>query len=236
MPSPFEDEDPTFLQRHSGLALIAVIIVLGVAVYFASKALSGHQSSARQEDLTSIRLPPPPPPPPPKIQPTPPPQQQPTPPQQQEQKMVEQQPVQDEKKPDPPRPKAPDAPLGTSISGPGGGPDLGLGSGLGGGGGYGSGGGGGGSKYGWYASEVQSRIADAVRGNPKTRKAAMNVKVYIWPDSTGRITRARVSGGSDEALDAALQNDILTGLQLTDPPPSDMPLPIVMRLTAQRPQ
>jgi outer membrane biosynthesis protein TonB len=150
--------------------------------------------------------------------------------------MVEQQPVQDEKK-EPPKekPDAP-APLGTSITGPGGGPDLGLGSGLGGGGGYGSGGGGG-SKYGWYASQVQSRIADALRSNPRTRTARMNVIIRIWPDSTGRITKARIAGTTgDGSLDATIQNDILTGMQLSDPPPADMPLPIVMRVSAQRPQ
>jgi TonB family protein len=232
-----DEEDRSFVQRHRGLVLIGVIVLIGVGVYFASRALSGHQSAARQEDFTVIRLPPPPPPPPPKPQPTPPPQQTPPPEQQQEQKMVEQQPVQDEKKQEPPKekPDAP-APLGTSITGPGGGPDLGLGSGPGGGGGWGNGGAGGGSKYGWYASEVQSRIADAVRNNSRTRRASMNVIIRIWPDSTGRITKVHVSGSTgDPALDATLQNDILTGLQLTDPPPADMPLPIVMRLSAQRP-
>ena len=148
--------------------------------------------------------------------------------------MVEQKPVENEEKPVPKPPDAP-APLGTSITGPGGGPDMGLGTGLGGGGGYGSGGGGrNGSKYGWYATQVQNRIADAMRTNPRTRKASMNVVVRIWPDSTGRVTKARVSSSGDPALDAALQNDILTNLQLAEPPPSDMPLPIVMRVSARR--
>jgi len=184
-----------------------------------------------------VRLPPPPPPPQRTPPPTPPPKDQPTPEEKQnEQKMVEQAPVKQEEKPAP-KEKAPDAPLGTTINGPGGGQDLGLGSGLGGGGGYGSGGGGGSSKFGWYASEVQSRVADAVRNNPRTRRASMKLIVRIWPDSTGRITKVHISGSTgDPAVDAALQNEILTGLQLNDPPPPDMPLPIVMRLTAQRPQ
>ncbi len=150
--------------------------------------------------------------------------------------MEEQQPVQQEKKEEAPKDKPPDpAPLGTGITGPGGGPDLGLGSGLGGGGGYGSGGGGG-TKYGWYASEVQSHIADAVRANARTRTASMNFIVRIWPDSTGRITKVRVSGAGDPALQSVLENEVLNNLSIGDAPPSDMPLPIVMRLTAQRPQ
>jgi outer membrane biosynthesis protein TonB len=149
--------------------------------------------------------------------------------------MTEQVPTQDEKK-EAPKPDAP-APLGTGITGPGGGPDFGLGHGLGGGGGFGSGGGGGGSKYGWYASEVQTRIADALRNNPRTRSASMNIVIRIWPDSTGRITKVRIAGTTgDPSLDSTLQNDILTGLQLSDPPPSDMPMPIVMHVSARRPQ
>ena len=236
MPFPEEDDDPGFLQRHRGLVILAIVIVLGVVVTFAGKLLSGKaQSSGRQSEVM-VSLPPLPPPPPPKLTPTPPPPtEQPTPDQQQDPKQMEEQPtVQKEEKPEAPKEKA-DAPLGTGITGPGGGPDLGLGSGLGGGGGYG-GGGGGGSKYGWYASQVQSRIADAVRGNPRTRKASMNVVIRIWPDPNGRITKARLSGSTgDPALDATIRNEILTGLQLSDPPPADMPLPIVMRLTAQRP-
>ena len=230
----YDEEDRNFIQRHRGLALLAFLVVVGVGVSYAARALSNsHQSPPRQDDMMMVSLPPPPPPP--KLQPTPPPQQQPTPEQQQDQKMVEQQPVQDEKKSEAPKekPDAP-APLGTSITGPGGGPDLGLGYGSGGGGGYGSGGGGG-TKYGWYASEVQTRIADALRNNPNTRRASMTVTVRIWPDASGRITKVRISGG-DPSLDATIQNNILTGLQLSDPPPADMPLPIVMRISAQRPQ
>jgi len=228
-----EEEERSFVQRHRRLVLFCALLVIGVGVYFASQALSGSgQSSPRQDEMEMVMLPPPPPP---KVEPTPPPQEQPTPEQQEDQKMVEQQPVQEEKKEDAPKPKDAPAPLGTSFTGPGGGQDLGLGSGLGGGGGYGSGGGGG-SKYGWYASEVQSRVAEALRNNARTRTASMSLLIRIWPDSNGRITKVRLGGSTgDPSLDATLQNDILTGMQLADPPPPDMPLPIVMRVSAQRP-
>jgi outer membrane biosynthesis protein TonB len=150
--------------------------------------------------------------------------------------MIDQAPVQKEEPKEAPKPDAP-APLGTGITGPGGGPDFGLGRGIGGGGGWGNGGGGGGSKYGWYAGEVQTRVADALRNNARTRTASMDLKIRIWADSTGRITKARLTGSTgDPALDSTLQNDILTGMQLSDPPPSDMPMPIVMRISARRPQ
>jgi len=224
-----EDEDLSFIQRHPGLVLLVIVLVVAPVIYHTARNMMNSHSSSSREDEVMIRLPPPPPPPL-KPRPTPTPDQQPTP--EEEQKMVEQQPVQNEHK-EAPKPQAPPS-LGTSITGPGGGPDMGLSSGLGEGGGYGNGGGG--SKFGWYASEVQSRIADALRGNPATRTASMDIKVRIWADSTGRIFKARIQGSTgDPSLDAALQNNVLTGLQLSDAPPADMPMPIVMRLSAQRP-
>ena len=223
-----DDDDQSFIQRHAGLMFVIIIVLVSPVIIYAARKImaGGSRVAARQDDIV-VRLPPPPPPP--KPVPTPTPEQQPTP--EEQPKMVEQQPVQDDKKPEPPKDKPPES-LGTSITGPGG-VDMGL-SGGSGGGGYG-GTGGGGSKYGWYASEVQSSIVGAVKKNPATRKASMKITVRIWPDSTGRITKARVSSTGDAKLDAALQDEVLTGLQLADPPPADMPLPIVMRLTARRP-
>ena len=113
--------------------------------------------------------------------------------------------------------------------------DDGIG-GSGNGDGNGIGGDGGGSKYGWYAAEVQARIADALRQNAKTRDVSLKIKVRIWSDSSGRITRAEISGSSgDPAVDIAIKTEVLTGLQLQEPPPQDMPMPIVMMIREQRP-
>ena len=93
-----------------------------------------------------------------------------------------------------------------------------------------------GSKFGAYASQVQSRVVDSLRNHKKTRSAAMNLKVRVWADSTGRITRATLSGTSGDAtVDRAIRDEVLTGLQLQAPPPEGMPMPIVMRLSATRP-
>jgi TonB family protein len=126
--------------------------------------------------------------------------------------------------------------MGTSIEGNG--PDaFGLAKGGGGGiiGGKGSGGKKG-SKYGAYASQVQSGVVQALRSHKKTRAASLNITARIWLDASGRVTRATLSGSSgDPATDAAIRNEILTGLQLQAPPPDGMPMPIVMRLKATRP-
>jgi protein TonB len=62
----------------------------------------------------------------------------------------------------------------------------------------------------------------------------MSLQVRVWPDSGGRITRAQLVGSSgNPAVDQAIKNQVLTGLQL-QAPPADMPVPIVLRLTARK--
>jgi TonB family protein len=127
--------------------------------------------------------------------------------------------------------------MGTNIEGNG--PDaFGLAKGGGSGmiGGSGTGKGGKGSKFGGYASKVQGSVVQALRNHKKTKSATLNVTARVWLDATGRVTRATITGSSgDPATDAALRNEILTGLQMQAPPPEGMPMPIVMRLKATRP-
>jgi len=148
--------------------------------------------------------------------------------------MVQETAAEEKPKEEAPKPVEQAAPtLGTGLKGDGEGL-AGLG-GSGNGGGFGGPRGGGGSKWGWYAGQVQTRVADALRRNNKTKTASMKIQVRIWPDSTGRITRAKLDGTTgDSKLDEALQG-VLNGLQLQEPPPPGMPAPIVLRLTARRP-
>lgn len=154
--------------------------------------------------------------------------------------MVEQTPVNEpEPKPDEPKPAdEPPAALSTNVQGDG--PPDGFGLSGAGGGGNGSGRGLGGSgraasRWGWYAAKVQTSIGEALRRNPKTRDAVLSEKIRVWPDATGRISRAKLAASTgDPALDAAITS-ALTGVQLPEPPPADMPSPILLRLSARRP-
>lgn len=156
--------------------------------------------------------------------------------------MIEQEAVQeDEPKPEEAPPDEPPATpdLSTGIVGNGPADGFGLGGPGGGRGGNGLGGTGrrgGGSKYGWYAAQVQTRIAEALRNNRQTSRADVRLEVRIWPDDTGRITRARLARSTgDSSLDQVIENEVLTGLRLSEPPPADMPRPITLRITARRP-
>jgi outer membrane biosynthesis protein TonB len=102
--------------------------------------------------------------------------------------------------------------------------------------GGGGGGGGGGTKWGWYASIVQAQIESALRANERTRHAVMRIQVRLWSDAMGRVTRVQlVSSTGDASLDATVRDDVLGRLTLREPPPKDMPMPIITRVTAQSP-
>jgi protein TonB len=87
-----------------------------------------------------------------------------------------------------------------------------------------------------YANGAASRIADSMRRHNKLKHASMNnITARVWIDSTGRITRAETQSTGDAALDAALRNEILNGMQLSGPPPEGMKMPVNLKLNARRP-
>jgi len=147
--------------------------------------------------------------------------------------MVEQTPP----KPNEPKPSnvthAP-GPAGPKATGPA--SDDGLGGGSGGDGSIG--GDGGGSRFGWYAGKIQDAVHQALSQNNQTSHASIHhLRVRIWIDSSGKVTRATISGSSgDPAVDNALKNEALVGVRLAEPPPSDMPMPVVMNIDEQRRQ
>ncbi len=207
--------------------LLAVVLLGGVGSFLLSGGKSTRPAAKRAEPI-SITLPPPPPPP---LPPPPPPKNEPPP---DKEEMVEQAPVDKVEPPEAP-PEAPsDEALGTNVQGNG--PDMGLTRGGGnGGGGPRIGGGRHGGKWDSYAVAVQSTISDALRRNSGTRSATFSMNVRVWADPSGRITRAQLVGSSgNPAVDQAIKNQVLTGLQLTEPPPAGMPMPINLRLAARK--
>jgi len=90
-------------------------------------------------------------------------------------------------------------------------------------------------KWDHFAVKVQNTIAESLRQNAGTRNAAFSIKVLVWADANGRITRARPVGSSgNPTVDQALKNQVFAGLQLPEPPPADMPMPINMRISASK--
>jgi len=226
---PEDDEDePGFLKRHAVKLGIATVIIAG-AVYAFSGPSKPHTATAPRKVAVPVNVevapPPPPPPPPPKVEP----------PKEQPKEEMEKETAPVEEPPEAPTPSD-DTPPVTS-NGPAGNDSFGLSKGKP-GGGNGSGRKVGSfSKYGYYAGQVQSTISSAIKRNSKTKSSTMTITARIWADETGRVTRATLSGTSgDPAVDAALRDEVLTGLQLQSPPPEGMKMPINLKLTARAPQ
>jgi protein TonB len=235
-----QTETPSLWQRARIPAVIVTVtglIVAGLAWYLFSGDNSPPPRQVRE--LSVVRIIPPPPPPP-----TPPPPEQP--------KMIAQPKMltPEIKQPDKPddkpleKPKLADAkndapppgPLALDAKAEGPGDLFGLAGKPGGEGLLGGGGGGGGSRWGWYASEVQNAIQQAFDSNAKTRISVMQIEVRVWLNPSGRVTRVVLSNSTgDPEVDAALRDSVLPSISLRDPPPSDMPMPIVVRMTARRP-
>ncbi len=223
MSETFETETG-FVRQHRPALVVGglVLVAIALAAFFLSRG--DDRPVQRLQQFTMVRLAPPPPPPPP------PPQQQVVP------KMIEQPHMTTPEmiKPehvDASKPNAPaKGPVGLDDKGTGPGDSFNLAGNPGGNGILE--GGGGGSRWGWYASIVQDQIAEALRLNPKTRDARFRVEIRLWSDATGRVARvALVTSTGDPALDTTITRDVLQGLQIRQPPPSDMPMPIVMRVT-----
>jgi len=182
-------EKRTFLGRFGFAIGVVVLAVIVVTVF--SKMFSGRSDPAprKPQELVMIKpapLPPPPPPPP-------------TPPQNEPQKqMMEQQPLddQDVKPEEAPADALPN--IGTNIQGNG--PADGFGLSGKGGNFIGGGGGGkhGGSRFGWYANKVSRAVEDALRQNSRTRTASFVVKVRLWADVTGRVTKVRLADSTGD--------------------------------------
>jgi hypothetical protein len=91
-------------------------------------------------------------------------------------------------------------------------------------------------KYDNYARGLQNTISAALKQNRVTQKAKMIITVKLWADQSGKVTKAALTKTSgDRSLDNVISQDVLTGMQLNEPPPADMPMPIVLQIRATRP-
>lgn len=227
-----------FLEQHRAatFAGVGAVILVSVAVvlYF-----SGDDAppTRKVQEFTIVNVVPPSPPPPP----PPPPEQQPPP---EEQKMIEQPPITEkdikeeakvEEPKDAPPDEPPPGPLGLDQAAEGPGDNFNL-VGKPGGRGILGGGGGGGSRWGYYVAMVQQQIEAALRANPKTRNSVAQVQVHIWADNMGRVSRVQIVTSSGNAdVETVIRGEVLSGLTLRQPPPADMPMPMVTRITLRQP-
>jgi periplasmic protein TonB len=226
-------------RKHRAAAIAglgAVGLVSGLVVLIVSGDDAPPLRKVQEFTVVTITPPPPPPPPPPQEQKI------------EEPEMIEQEPIVDpevaDKPPDeepaedePPAEsdEPPLGPLGLDAEAEGPGDAFNL-AGNPGGNGLLNGGGGGAPPWTRYAAIVQREIEAAIHANPKTRNSSAQVRVRIWADRLGRIARVElVTSSGNPDVDAAIRSEVLTGLSIGEPPPADMPMPVLTRITTRRP-
>lgn len=209
------------------IAIIVVVVAVLVGIGYGLKGLL-KGGEVKKQGPTKIQLkdlpPPPPPPPPPKEQPKEQPKDQP------------------KEAPKEPEPKPVDAPPPTDtikMDGPAGDGPSQFGAGvvanenksgetgvIGGKKGL--------SAFAWYTNKVKSSIEEALAAQKELSQAQYKVVVFVWLALDGKVERAELQSGSG---DSTTDNSIKAALQdlksIGEAPPSDMPLPIKLRVTSK---
>ncbi len=207
--------------KRVALILLALLVLAGL-VYLGKALMSG--GTPHKKAVTTVKLlpdtPPPPPPPPPKE----PPKEQPK-----EVKEIQQ------PKPDPSPPAEVLKMEGAAGNGPspfaagavnseykGGdvGTKIGGKKGL--------------AAFAWFTGQVKAKVEEALADDKDLSVAQYRLVVLLWLSASGSIERVELQGTSNNEKTDALIKKVLTGkLVANEPPPSDMPLPIKMRITSK---
>jgi protein TonB len=89
-------------------------------------------------------------------------------------------------------------------------------------------------RHGYYFGLIKRHVDEIAQRNRELQGRNYQVAVGIWLDRTGGVQRYELIGSSgDEKIDRALR-ETLAGLPpLREPPPQDMPQPVVLRLSSR---
>ncbi len=214
------------------LAYTAVVLVfLSFGIWMLKALLFSEVKPGRKMTMITLVKPPPPPPPP---------EEKPPPPEiEEEEELIEPEPEVQESLDDSSDEPPPGENLGVDAEGGAGGDSFGLVGKKGGRSLIGGGLGGAAllQKYAWYTRILQEQIRDEMRrlleeagGMPDGSHKA---KVRIVLDETGRVIDFRILDSSGiERVDQALL-EALPGIELSEPPPPDMPLTMDLRVSAK---
>ena len=209
--------------KRVALILVALLVLAGL-VYLGKALMSG--GTPHKKAVTTVKLlpdTPPPPPPPPK-----------EPPKEQPKEVKEMKEIQ-QPKPDPSPPAevlkmegaAGDGPspfaagaVNSEYKGGDVGTKIGGRKGL--------------AAFAWFTGQVKVKVEEALAADKDLSVAQYRLVVLLWLNTAGHIERIELQGTSNNEKTDALIKKVLTGkLVANEPPPSDMPLPIKIRITSK---
>jgi hypothetical protein len=209
--------------KRVALILAGALVIAGL--YYLGKALMSGGSTHKKAVTTVKLLPdtPPPPPPPPK-----------EPPKEQPKEVKEVKEIQ-QPKPDPSPPAevlkmegaAGDGPspfaagaVNSEYKGGDVGTKIGGRKGL--------------AAFAWFTGQVKVKVEEALAADKDLSVAQYRLVVLLWLNTAGHIERIELQGTSNNDKTDAQIKKVLTGkLVANEPPPSDMPQPIKIRITSK---
>lgn len=196
-----------------------VVLGFGLAFWAMRSFLSEPVGPPKKmvQEITVLR---PPPPPPPEEEPPPPPEEQ-------EEEVDVPEPEQD---PTPTNEPPPGEQLGLDAEGTAGGDGFGLAARPGGRELLGTGG----SALTWYSGLVQTAVLAQLQDEKDARGGSYSVRVQLWVRADGSVERARLAQSSGNAeRDRAIERALARIARISQPPPSEMPQPINLRIVSR---
>ncbi|HKD53170.1 MAG TPA: TonB family protein [Steroidobacteraceae bacterium] len=207
--------------RYLPVMLLGVAVAsLGVGAIALVRGFLQSTPLPPKQQIQEVRLIRPPPPPPDLPPPPPPPPEE----------KVDVTEPQDKPDPTPSNEPPPGEQLGLDAEGSAGGDEFGLAARKGGRDLLASGG----SAYAWYSGLLKDEILGQLNSDKRAHQGEYSVIVRVWVRDDGTIERVRLAQSSgnrqrDQAIEAALSR--IT--RLSQPPPSDMPEPISLRIVSR---
>ena len=208
------------------IALIVLVLFVLVGIGYGIKKLMSGGEGEHKKKITTISLKDlPPPPPPPKEQPKEQPKDQPKEIKEVQQPKPEQAPPAEVLKMDGPAGDGPSAFASGNPTGDYKGEDLGNKT---------IGGGTNKHQFDWYTGLIKERIEDALTKNKSLASGAYKIVVKVWVASDGHIKRYElVTSTGDDSTDGSIKKALDEIPALSEAPPSDMPQPVKLRVTAR---
>jgi periplasmic protein TonB len=219
-----ESQTGVWLKRA---ALVILSLLLLVAIGYGLKSIMSGGDSSPKKKITTIALKdlPPPPPPPPKEQPKEQPKDQPKEIKEVQQPKPVEAPPTEVLKMDGPAGDGPSAFAAGNPTSEYKGEELGNKT---------IGGGVNKNQFNWYTGLIKERIEDAMTKDKALASGAYKVVVKVWIASSGQIQRYELTSSTgDDAIDSLIKKALDGMPAISEAPPSDMPQPVKLRVTAR---
>ncbi len=197
--------------------VVVALVMIGV-IYLAKAMMTNPDTGKKTVQQISLIQPPPPP----KLEEPPPPPE------------VKQEEIKLDEPPPAPEPEAeappPGEELGLDAEGGAGGDGFGLRGNKGGRGLLG----GDGNAFGWYGRIVKHDVSEALSRDERLKRKSYSVIIKLWLKPDGRVERVELAASSGATeIDTALRLALQALHRVKEAPPSDLPQPIKLRITAR---